>query len=234
MKLTKKRISEQVDHIKKVMQYPSRLNDDLKYGEIGRLINSSNMIEEVSTKLDNNGYAYNEEVIQLFYDAVSRLDTLSTAKITDYVYQEIKNMNAKENNNKDLYERINDEFKEYEKTHSNISEYAYDFFTNLNEYVPGIINEHFNYENNADTCSRSYHNPISFIDEKKIDYLLEEALQNNKLNKIFSNINQVCIDFQREIKQESNGDQFDLICFEIGTSLSNIYSRLTSYGPNSI
>ena len=234
MKLTKAKIAEQVDNIKKVMKYPSRLNDDLKYGEIGRLVNSSNKVEEVSTALNENGYVYNEDVINLFYDAVVRIDTLSTAKITDYVYQEMKNKNAKEENDKDLYTQIADKFKEYDNSHNNISEYAYDFFTNLNEYVPGIIEEHYNYERKAeDNYSRSFHNPISFIDNKEVDYLLQSALQNDKLNKVFSSVNHLCIKFQKEIENSDEG-QFSMTCFEVGVDLSNMYSRLTSYGPNSI
>lgn len=213
IKLTKANIAEIVANIKKVMNYPSRLNDDLLYGEIGEALNNSNISEEVLEKLSEKGYIGDKNVIEQFYRGVATWQTLSTTKIADYVYNQLKDKPSSIEEN-DLYEIISAKFNEYRHNHKNISPYSTEFWSNLYDYVPGVANY------------------TQIGSEAQIDTFLSEVLNNNKLDNLFNKINTTCIKFQKTISESE--DQFNTLCFEISTTLENSYSRFKSYGPSNI
>lgn len=213
IKLTKANIAEIVANIKKVMNYPSRLNDDLLYEEIGEAFNNTNNSEEVLEKLSKKGYIGDKNVIDQFYRAAADQRTLSTAKITDYVYNQLKDKPSSIEEN-DLYEIISAKFNEYRHSHKNISPYSTEFWSNLYDYVPGLTNY------------------TQIGDETNIDTFLNEVLYYNKLDKLFDEINATCIQFQKIISESE--DQFNTLCFEISVPLENSYSRFTAYGPRYI
>lgn len=213
IKLTKANIAEIVANIKKVMNYPSRLNDDLLYGEIGEALNNENNSEEVLEKLSEKGYIGDKNVIDQFYRAIACWHTLSTTKITNYVYNQLKDKPSSIEEN-DLYEIISAKFNEYRHNHKNISPYSTEFWSNLYDYVPGVANY------------------TQIGSETQIDTFLNEVLYNNKLDKLFNEINATCIQFQKTISESE--DQFDTLCFEISVTLENSYSRFTAYGSNYI
>lgn len=221
MKMTKARISDIVKNVKRGMNFPKRLNDAFFNDSIARMINHPGFEQEIDDELSQRGLASNQDVIRYMYQAICALRTLNTSAITDFVAEHMKVNDAPQKYG-DIYDMIISSFNEYHKKNHNLSDHSIILWSNIDEFVPLIVQVNIDLEKNKNIDdAKNFRNPVSFTSEEQLLTLLESAIRTNQIDRIFSKVNSTLIHFRKEIIDPEHDEDWE-IAFQSGVELSNI------------